>query len=172
MPKLNTSTLYTYHMLTICWPYEFHKQAEPQRKKEYPLTKDHMNVAISNAFCTNMKEMRTTVKYGWELGYLNETTQEIITWNIINWINRNKITGFLNQNKSSLGFTWVPIWGPVCSLISRAKEETTCWSFVPTSMTSFDMDKLFKNILLWKDWLDIIARVRIPTMAGIKDSQK
>lgn len=63
-----------------------------------------------------------------------------VTWNMMNCINRRSITGFPNQNKSSRGFTWVPTVGPVCSTISSAKEDTTCWSFVPTTMTSFDIE--------------------------------
>lgn len=67
-----------------------------------------------------------------------------ITWNDINCIKRNKISGFPNQNRSSRGFTWVPIDGPRGSAISSANRETTCWSFVPTNMTSFDMCNLVR----------------------------
>lgn len=73
-----------------------------------------------------------------------------ITWNIINCINRNNISGFLNQNRSSRGFTWVPTDGPVCSIISSANEETTCWSFVPTTITSCDMYTSIRGIIMKK----------------------
>lgn len=71
---------------------------------------------------------------------------EIITWKMMNCINLNNISGFLNQNKSSRGFTWAPADGPVCP-ISRAKDETMCWSFVPTSITSFcNRNRVVKTI--------------------------
>lgn len=56
----------------------------------------------------------------------------------MNCIKRNSISGFPNQNNSSRGFTWVAMDGPFGSAISSANKDTTCWSFVPNNMTSFN----------------------------------
>lgn len=95
---------------------------------------------------SQMHSASTSHKQRNNINHLSRTSGDLVvwksdvswTWNMMNCINRSNISGFPNQNRSSLGFIWVPIAaGPVCSRTSSAKEETTCWSFVPTSMTSF-----------------------------------
>jgi hypothetical protein len=155
-----------------------HKQREKERGSN--LTIDQINVAISKAFCMHKKDGDDWIKWReynlnhkWEIRYESLIT----TWNMMNCINRNNISGFPNQKRSSRGFTWPTTDGPFCSIISSAKEETTCWSFVPTSMTSY-----FEMWNKWTQKLSIYKEYRYPyndmmsdcilTMAGMKESQK
>lgn len=66
-----------------------------------------------------------------------------ITWNDMNCIKRDKISGFPNQNSASRGFTSLPTDGPATS---RASRETTCCSFVPTTITSFKAYCIYQSL--------------------------
>lgn len=125
------------------------------------LTRDHINVAISNAFCKKKKRncrkhiryrkgkrKRQQTNFIW-LKVQQQRKNLRITWNDMNCISHNSISGFLNQKRSSRGFKWVPT-GPTASTTSRASCATTCWSSVPTSMTNFSKflreKKVIRNV--------------------------
>jgi len=66
----------------------------------------------------------------------NWSRWELLTWNRTKWINDNINSGFLNQKRSSRGFSFAPTECPVRPAVSKAKVAITCCSFAPTRRTS------------------------------------
>ena len=110
------------------------------------VTQNQKNEANSNAFCSEISKENIVMSVLHHktmflermncINLSNWSRWALLTWNRTKWINDSINSGFLNQKRSSRGFSFAPTECPVRPAVSKAKVAITCCSFAPTRRTS------------------------------------